>query len=241
VNALRGLRTAFSYFSILPLPSNDPPDAAAMAWLPFVGAVTAALAGTAGYLVSLVAPHPLAVATAFTLSIVLTGAIHLDGFLDGCDAFFASVSPARRFEILDDPRHGTFAVAGAAIVGVVWLAALWSLPPRTFPFALTFAAVSARLFAVANALYIPYGRTTPSRAFESRLPVWIVILDAILAGVLAAHFGIVRGGLGLVTTLVAVTACVAWIRPRLGGGLTGDAYGFTIVVAEAATLVALAA
>ena len=82
----------------MPVGVADAPQADALAWLPLVGAVTGALAGTAGWLVSLVAPHPLAAAAAFAAVLVLTGAIHLDGFLDCCDALFAPVPLAQRLE-----------------------------------------------------------------------------------------------------------------------------------------------
>ena len=238
---MRALRAAFSYFTILPVGAADAPDAVALAWLPFVGALVGALAGCLAYGVERIAPHALAVATAFGLGIVLTGAMHVDGFLDGCDAFFASASPARRLEILDDPHHGTFAIAGFAVLGALWLAALWSLVPATYPVALAFAGAAGRWSTVIHALRIPYGRAgTPTRAFEARPPFVILGLGLVLVVALASPLH-ARGAFAALAALVVASACVEWIRRRLGGGLTGDAYGFTIVVAEASVLVALAA
>ena len=218
------------------------PDAATLAWLPLVGAVVGGLAGGAALGVARVAPHPLAVVTAFALAIVLTGALHVDGFLDGCDAFFASVDPARRLEILRDPRHGTYAFAGGAVVGALWLAALWCVPVDALPLGLACAAASARLGAVAHALVIPYGRAgevTP--AFAQRPPRWGLALDLVLVGALAVGLGVWRGVAVVVTAFVVAVAAAAFARVRLGGGMTGDAYGFAIVFAEVGALVALAA
>ena len=234
MSALRSVRAAFSYFSILPVGVAGPPDGAMMAWLPLVGAVVGALSGGAAYLVSLAAPHALAVATAFGASIVLTGAIHLDGFLDGCDAFFASATPERRREILDDPGHGTFALAGFAVAGAVWISALWSMPPQRYVLTLATAAAAARLAAVAYARVVPYGDGAgPS--------VPMLVLSAALVGACATFAGLARGAAALACGVAAAVACMTWIRPRLGGRLTGDAYGFTIVVAEVAMLAAFAA
>ena len=97
------LRSSLAYFSVLPVGRADPPNAAAVAWLPFVGAVGGAIAGVAAAAVGFFSSHALAVAAAFGLTIALTGGIHLDGFLDGCDAFFAGVPAQRRLEILKDP------------------------------------------------------------------------------------------------------------------------------------------
>jgi adenosylcobinamide-GDP ribazoletransferase len=229
-----------SYFTILPVGVAEAPDASALAWLPFAGALTGALAGLAAAGIAHVASHALAVASAFALVVVLTGAIHVDGFLDGCDAFFASVSPERRLEILKDPRHGTFAVAGFAVVCAIWLAALWSLPPARLPLALALSGASARWASVIHALYVPYGRAGAlTRAFEQRPSRGVLALGLALVVALAWPLGI-GGGAAFGVTLGVAALCTSWIRPRLGGGLVGDAYGFTIVVAEVAALVALA-
>lgn len=238
---LRGLRAALSYFTILPVGTTGAPDASALAWLPLVGALTGALAGTAAYGVARIASHPLAVATAFGLSIVLGGAIHLDGFLDGCDAFFASATPERRLEILKDPRHGTFALAGFAVLAAFWLAALWSLPPAILPLALAFAAAAGRWSAIVHALWIPYGRpATPSRAFAAPLSSFALVLGFVLCIVLAIALG-TKGLVAFASAVALGTISALWIRQQLGGGLVGDAYGFTIVLAETGALVALAA
>lgn len=217
----------------------DAPDAVALAWLPVVGAVTGGIAGLAAWGTGLAASHVFATAVAFVASIVLTGAMHVDGFLDGCDAFFASVSPERRLEILRDPRHGTFAVTGMTVLAVCWLAALWTLDGPAYPAALALAGASARWGAAVHALRIPYGRGgEPSRAFETRPPLAVLALGLLLCGALALPLGI-RGAAALGAALLVAWAAVAWTARRLGGGLTGDAYGFSIAVAEVAALVAL--
>ncbi|HEV3086865.1 MAG TPA: adenosylcobinamide-GDP ribazoletransferase [Candidatus Elarobacter sp.] len=241
MNGIRALRAAFSYFTILPFGTAEPPDAVALAWLPLVGAVVGAIAGTAAYLVAYVAPPAVAVAVAFGLSIVLSGAIHLDGFLDGCDAFFASVSPERRLEILKDPRHGTFALAGFAVIAVFWLAALWSLDPLTYPLALALTGAASRWSAVIHALWFAYGRAgTPPRALERKPPFAVLAIGAVLVALLAFALRAPGCAAAFVALIVAAGA-ITWARVRLGGGVVGDAYGFTIVIAEVAALVTLAA
>jgi adenosylcobinamide-GDP ribazoletransferase len=216
------------------------PDAAALAWLPFVGAVVGALAGGAAYGVGRIAPHALAVAAAFGLTIALTGAIHVDGFLDGCDAFFASVAPERRLEILKDPHHGTFAIAGFAVLGAAWLGALWALDPMRYVLALALAGAAARWSAVIHARWFPYGRAgAVPRALEKKPPAGILVLGAMLVAVLAFALG-TPGGVAAIVALAIAAGAIAWARTRLGGGLVGDAYGFAITIAEVAALASLA-
>lgn len=234
------MRAAFAYFTILPFGAGEPPDAVALAWLPLVGAVIGALAGGAAYLAAYVVPPAIAVAVAFALTIVLSGAIHLDGFLDGCDAFFAPVPAERRLEILKDPRHGTFALAGFAVVAVFWLAALWSLEPVTYPLALALTGAASRWSAVIHALWFAYGRAgAPPRAFETRPPFSVLGIGAVLVALLAFALR-APGCAAAFVALVVAAGTITWVRKRLGGGVVGDAYGFTIVVAEVAALVTLA-
>lgn len=62
---------------------------------------------------------PLAVAFLLWLFIIIiTGAIHLDGWIDSSDAFFSYRDKERRIEILADPRVGAFGL----ISGIVLLA-----------------------------------------------------------------------------------------------------------------------
>lgn len=234
------LRAALSYFTVLPVGAAEAPTAAALAWLPLVGAIVGALAGTLGSLVGLVAPHGFAVVAAFGASIALTGALHVDGFLDTSDALFASVTPERRLEILRDPRHGTFAIAAFAVVAAAWFVALDALPVASLPLACAFAGCAARFAAVLNARAIPYGRGgEPTAAFAERPSAAVLAVGVLLALALAVPLGPVALA-GVPLAALAARLFGRWARGRFGGGLTGDAYGFAIVVLDVALLAALA-
>jgi adenosylcobinamide-GDP ribazoletransferase len=187
-------------------------------------------------------PHPVAAALALGLVVVLTGAIHLDGFLDGCDAFFAGVPPERRHAILKDPRCGSFALAGLLVAGPLWYAALATLPVQRYPELLAFSGALARAAALANALLVPPvrpgGKASP--ALERRPPAVPLILEwLVLAG--AAY--VITPFAALLVPAALGTSLLAgrWIAGRLGGGLVGDAYGFLIVALEVAVTTALTA
>jgi adenosylcobinamide-GDP ribazoletransferase len=198
------------------------------------------LAGTVGWLVGLVAPHPLAAAAAFGASLVLSGAIHLDGFLDCCDALFASVSVERRFEILKDSRHGTYALAGFGAIAALWLAALVSIRPTEYPWVLAFAGATSRFGAILNAYTVPYaGGGRSQRAFERR-PNAIVLAAGLLTAVACTAYR----PLLLAVLAAAVLAALVLGRlaaARLGGALVGDAYGAIVTLVEAGALAAASA
>ncbi len=236
---MNALRTAFAYFSILPAGFAEAPQAGALAALPFVGIVLGGLAGTLGWLASLVLPAPLAIVVAFAATIVLSGGIHLDGFLDACDALFASVPAARRFEILKDPRHGTFALAGLAIAVPAWLAAIAAITPAAWPWSLAFCAGAARAAAVSNALRVPYAQGGASaRVFEERPNLVAIALGVVATAACCwLHPPL---ALLLVPAFAAALFIGSWCASRLDGVLVGDCYGAIVVVLEIALLASVA-
>lgn len=210
------------------------PDAGALVALPLVGALIGALAGSAALGLARTAPHvahALPAALALCVLVVASGAIHLDGFLDGCDAFFASVSPIARRAILKDPRRGSFALAGLLCAGVTWFAALLCLPIAAYPASLAFSGALSRAAAVADAFAFP----EPRRGRPALVPSILVLL-----ALCAAAFWIAPIATLLVPAALAVSFWLArWIAGRLDGALPGDAYGFIVVVLEIAILAAL--
>ncbi len=244
MNLLTAIRSAFGYFTILPVGRSEyAPIAAALAALPLVGVCIGAMAGGFALAISPHVSHSLVVAIAFACAIVLTGAIHVDGFLDGCDALFASVSIEQRLRILDDPRHGTFAVAGGAVAAVLWLGAVWSCPVVELPMLLGLSGGFARLLAVIHAWASSHANAGTATRSMVLAPSRGAVLGIALQGVALVLWASVWQGGARATVLLVPAAALsvaiaAFARKRLGGGLTGDAYGFLIVICEIVVLIA---
>jgi len=201
-------------------------------YLPIIGIVVGGVAGFAAYGLSLAGWTPLAIAAAFSLPIVLTGALHVDGFLDSCDALFACVDPEQRQRIMKDPTHGTFAIAYFAVLVAVWIAALSSLSPHAFPAALAFAGGAARWAASFNVLRYSYAGAEKFSAVA--LVVNGVLLVALSFAV--GHWAWIE----LAILAVLMLGVGRWAAGRLNGVLSGDVYGALIVLGEVATLVGCA-
>ncbi len=232
---LAAVGSAFAYFSIFPAGAfarGPAPDAGALLALPLVGATIGALAGVVGLGVSHVAPQSFAAASALAVLVVASGAIHLDGFLDGCDAFFASVPPPRRLDILKDPRHGTFALAGLLVLAPFWYAALYEMPAAAYPAALALAGALARGAAVIGAAIYPYARGGPVDGGGLLLVLATIGCAAYLLCPLALAF---VPAAALLSWLLA-----RWIAGRTGGVIPGDGYGFIATILEVAILCAVA-
>ncbi len=207
--------------------------------LPLVGASIGAASGAAGLLVARWSAEPWPALVAFAAMVLLTGAIHIDGFLDSCDGVLASVTPQRRLEIMKDPRHGTYAVVGMVLLALFWVAALLTIPPEKLVLALTLSGALARLSVVPLVRLFRYAYSeTISRALDSAAPIASFILLTIGTTMLAVVFA--PWAALLVPAAFALSAAIGWAcARRLGGCLTGDIYGAAIVLVEVALLIAI--
>jgi adenosylcobinamide-GDP ribazoletransferase len=236
---LSDLANAFSFLTILPVswsrPRTDRAPGYAFSFYPLVGLVI-------GSLISLVAAIAIrfvpADVTAFlTLAawVALTGGLHLDGFADSCDGLLATVSPERRLEIMKDPRAGSWAVVGVALL----LLGKWvALRYVSFPM-LLLAPVAGRwamLFAVA---LFPNARPGGIGAyFRTGLGPVQMIVATVIALAVAIALGW-RAIIAMVVSCIIALLFSMWAAKRLGGGLTGDTYGATCELAELTCLILL--
>ena len=219
----RAFLASFSYFSILPNRSFDSAaDKDAIAFLPLVGAVVGGLAGSAAYGVYLLPGHSRVAAAlvAWFLCVALSGAIHIDGFLDACDGLFAMATPQRRLEIMRDPHHGTYAIVGMAMLGVAWIWALANIAPAALPVILILSGAASRLCGAVAA------RSTGLAT---------VLAGALVAAGLFREFGLYS--VAAAVAIVGAAVATGWFaRLRLQGVLNGDCYGAIIVTTEVAFL-----
>ncbi len=154
--------------------------------------------------------------------LLLTRALHLDGFLDSCDGLFGGFTPERRLEIMRDSRVGAFGVAGGGLLLLAKYAAIISLSHLS---GLLLAPVLGRWAASIAIFAYPYARDKGlGRDMKDNTRRPQVIL-ATLVSVLAAWF--FAGWTGLLA--FAITGIVLWLGAsfilRRIPGLTGDSYG----------------
>ena len=157
--------------------------------------------------------------TLVAASLLLTGAIHLDGLADCADAFYGSRDRAETLRILKDPRIGTM---GGAAIGLSLLgryAALVSLPGSAVLLALPIVCAFSRTTVLAALRVLPYARD--KGGIISAGPSVSVRLTVAAASVVLAV-----GVLLPIPTAVALLALAAFWRlswKRIGG-CTGDVW-----------------
>ena len=234
---MKSLRLAIGFLTIFPLaPSGPAQMGPARAWFPLVGLV---LGGTlAGLdLAAREALPPMVVGALLVVALlVLTRALHTEGFLDACDGLLGGNSPARRLEILRDSHVGAFAVVG----GVGLLLLKWTLltgvdDDMRLGLLVVFPCLS-RFGMVSTMAVFPYVRDQGlGTSFQIGRARWQVVLAFATAAV-ASGLLLGFGGLILLGAAIALSLVAGWWVTRLLRGMTGDTYGAVNEVAEVAVL-----
>jgi len=236
---------ALQFLTRIPIrTSAATPRSEMVPWFPLVGVVAgAAVGGVAAGLEYWLAPFA-AAAVAVGVGMLITGAFHEDGLADLADAIAGGSTRARRFEILEDSRLGTYgtaALCSSILVRVAALAGLAAVGPAVTIAAAIAAHALARGVAVGVLGYFPaaaldgLGASFQSDVSRTRAALTVAIAAAI--GALTIGWWI--GPLAAVGLVVA--AAIALVATRALGGITGDVAGAVEQVVEVAALLVASA
>ncbi len=205
----------------------------AVGYFPLVGlALGGLLYGLASGL-HLIFPAPVVAVFILAAWLLLTRALHFDGFLDSCDGLFGGFTPERRLEIMRDSRVGAFGVAGGGLLLLAKYAAIISLPHLS---GLLLAPVMGRWVLSIAIFAYPYAREKGLGRDMKDNVHWLQVILSTSITVLAAWF--FAGWIGLL--VFALVGIVLWLGAsfilRRIPGLTGDSYGALCELAEVVVL-----
>lgn len=186
-------------------------------------------------------PSLMLAALLLSVWVILTGALHLDGFADCCDAFFAHhKGPNITRRVMKEPQLGAMAVVGLVVLLVIKFSALacLSVSLSHSVVAVLSACVAARLAAAHYMLctaYVSDNAMVSGVNFNGyKKPILMISVLSVLLGVLCL-------GLNLVLTLgiVLTAAMLGWRKlwRKILGGYTGDCVGGLIEIIECLTLI----
>ena len=266
---IRSLFTAFAMYSRLPVPCAEwkkEDMQYAIGFFPFVGILVggaeylwfcaarymnqAFLSGRDGEELLSAAFFLFQVLIACILPVLLTGGIHVDGFMDTSDALNSWGDQKQKLQILKDSHIGAFSVISLLKLAALWIAAAAVISGRnnariTGIFALEF--VLSRALSGLAAVWFQNARGEGSLYTFTDLPGSARCINTGLlmgAGFLAA-FGMILlyPVQGLVTAAVSIAVFGLYKRKacREFGGITGDLEGWFLCRCEAAAALVLAA
>lgn len=251
VNPLVGFLVALQFLTVAPAVIRrlfTPRELGqATAYFPLAGGLVGAVLALAAGLFAAIFPAPLPAALTLAVWVGLSGALHLDGFLDACDGLLGGFDPESRLRIMRDERVGAFALAGGALLLLLKFSALAALAAgsRLALPALLLAPVLGRWAMAVAVVAFPYARAEGlGRAMKDqagRREALLATLFALLA--IALVTPLAGAWQGLAALLVAGGVLWAGARFALGRipGLTGDLYGALNECVELAVLLVFAA
>jgi adenosylcobinamide-GDP ribazoletransferase len=206
----------------------------AVSYFPLVGALVGGLLAVLDGGASRVFPAGVVAALLLGADLIITGALHLDGFLDTCDGLLGGHTPEARMEIMRDERVGAFGVAGGVLALLVKYASLAALPYRTG--ALICAATAGRWAMALAVVGFPYGRASGLGRTLKDHAGWPQAMMATFVAVCVVWFSAEWWGLGA----LVLAGALLWLAARYAlarlPGLTGDIYGAICILVEAAVL-----
>jgi len=222
-----------SMFCAIPFPGNIWDEDARrymLVFLPIVGLEIGLIWAFAAWAAAVLAFPRAVIAVILTaLPFVLTGYIHLDGFMDVTDAVKSCRNLEKRRAILKDPHVGSFAVIGCVLLMLCQFAFFLSIDAG-FGILIFLPAVSRCCSALAITVLNPM--STSQYASQRKQPSRMYLLIAMLAVFVAAGF--VCFGLSGAALLGCMLGSGLSILKgyRSLGGMNGDISGYAITVGE---------
>lgn len=229
---------------------------------PLAGLVTGGVMGGVFVLASsfLYLPVSVSAVLAIAARIMLTGALHEDGFADFCDGFGGGTSKERTLEIMKDSHIGTFGVIGLIFyLAMLYLCITEVIPEFTVSYypaeilkgGLMILGVDclAKYFASHIVVFLPYARKeseAKNKLIYNR-PSFVQLLSGLIItiiGVLPFFYISPTACIYSILTLPVVLALLFFMMKRTIGGYTGDCCGATFAICEMSiytiTLISLA-
>jgi len=199
----------------------------------FLGVLLAALAWGAGFLFPAVVKTSLLVVG----MVVLTGGMHLDGFMDSIDGLFSGRARERKLEIMRDSRVGAFGVIGVICLLLLKYNLLLELPDDVLTKALLVLPVLSRWGMAIAVIAFPYARPDGLGKVYAVQSGPKELVGATIITVFAVILVLGLQGAWLIALAASTTWLVGKKIVKELGGLTGDTYGFINELLEVVLLV----
>ena len=247
MNLIYSILAAFSMFSALPMPQvpwEKEKIRYMLAALPLVGAVVGLVEYLWLRLCSRLVFGMVLSAVGFTLiPVLITGGIHLDGFMDTVDALKSHAAPEKKRAILKDPHAGAFAAIGLGAYLLAYFGLCAELPLfRKTVLLLGLIHVMSRSLSALSGTVLPVGPGKGTlnlfhQAADKKVAVmavcWVVLSAAAMVTVWP-----------LVGLVMALGAAATWLLVRRMAmkqfeGMSGDIAGFQLQVSELVMLILL--
>lgn len=244
---LKRLILAFQFMTRIPIPVNLDVDgddlAQSMIFYPIVGLAIGTVCYIAYYIFGCIATEKIVPSiAAIIIGILITGAFHIDGFADVCDALLSNKDASGMLSIMKDSRIGTGGAVAVTALLLFDAAMLIELRGDILYKALLLTPIFGRASIPCAAALSSYAREEGGlgRTFIDKAG-W---RQALIAMLIAIALGALIIGYRALILAIASTASAfgfSIYMKRKIGGMTGDTLGATCEIAQAVVLLCFVA
>ncbi|PIF02217.1 MAG: adenosylcobinamide-GDP ribazoletransferase [Draconibacterium sp.] len=204
-----------------------------LTWFPLIGIFIGGIGGLCYYLLAFVLPQLVCIILSLGAMILITGALHEDGWGDVCDAFGGGYNKEQILNIMKDSRVGAYATIGLIFLFAIKIAALNSVLESKIPMLFIAAHALSRWPVLLITKFWENSRQTGgSKSRDSSSPLsWLRILLALVIALLPLLLfpWIVFSILPVV--IVATLLAGKYFQKHIGG-YTGDCLGMAQQINE---------
>jgi len=259
---MKSLLWAFNFLTIIPFcKSNERLPAGhnyIVCWFPVVGFCIGLVLAFSAVLLGFILPVYLFSAFVLVIYIVITGALHLDGFADTCDGIWGGWNKEKRLEIMKDSHTGSFGVVGLicllgfkylCIVGVgknfhelqpdmpVLTSDVINIPQCIVLLNMPVIGRWAQVIAAGFSSYARSQSGTGGIILDGTAKKHVVAAS-ILPLILFLFFYKIKGIILLLIIVFSVFIWILYMKKKIGG-MTGDTLGATNEIGELVFLLSL--
>ncbi|NMH70221.1 adenosylcobinamide-GDP ribazoletransferase (plasmid) [Cytobacillus spongiae] len=173
----------------------------------------------------------------WVLPIVLTGGIHLDGYMDASDALFSYRDREKRLDIMKDPRVGAFGVLSVVVLLssrflFIYETVLHTDSALTFSIILVLIPFFSRIMMAAILVLIPPARNA-GMGYHFSKNLKVMDLSWVIGALVLAGIGsFLLGAVYYYALFTVVTLVVFWLSYTKSlkwfGGMNGDTIGGSV-------------
>lgn len=238
---------ALSMFTVIPTPYIEWDDEGArnmMKFYPIIGLIVGVIWSVIYYLINILnVSIVLKSVIIMIVPFIVTGMLHLDGFMDVCDAILSRRNKEEKLRILKDSTIGAFAVVSLLILFFLQFGGMYSVLEKNIPFYIII------LIPIVSRSVVAYFLLSRKTIKESTLGTYFkkgtniqdkiimivsIIIMIIISFILLRFYGILL--------VLLITMGVTWAVEKCKkefGGISGDVAGFALVAGEVIGILAL--
>lgn len=182
-------------------------------------------------------------AAVIIINILITGGIHIDGYMDTMDALHSYQPAGRKLEILKDAHIGAFAVIMFAAYVMVYIGVIpeisYNIIPlfaSTFVFSRILSGLSVVMFKSAKKEGMLYAFSKPA---QRKTVCAVLAIEFLFAAAVLFYFYNIKAAV-VIGVMLAVFVYYRYKSYKEFGGITGDIAGWFLCLCEMAGAIACA-